>query len=327
MNMELPIDLLRTFASVSETGSFTQAGEVRHITQSAVSMQMKRLESEVGSPLFQKSGRRVQLTSTGEMLLEHALRILAAHDEAVAALATPELIGAVRFGCAEEYAARFLPSVLPGFRKAFPCIRVDIQIAPGVALHERLTRDELDLCLLESIPDNGIAAGRTSKRNGAQAPCQHCRVEGGEVVHREPVVWVTARNGAAQAADPLPLAVYNEGCAYRQWAEESLRAIGRQYWIAFVSPSIASILAAVKAGLAVAPVGLGSMTEGLRHLGREQGFPLLPISEVSLHRSALSASEAVDCFATYVSESFRAVPNAVPRRNPKQPAVSGGGHS
>ena len=306
MQIELPIDLLRTFAAVSESGSFTRAGEMRHITQSAVSMQMKRLESNVGRALFQKNGRQVHLTPAGDMLVAHTHRILAAHNDAVAAFSTPELFGRVRFGCAEDYASRFLPSVLPGFRKAFPRIRVDIHSAPGIDLYDQLQKDELDLCLLEHIPEDGEEP-RDGKRCRHPAPCSHCIVEGGQVVHREPLVWATSRNGAAHEATPLPLAVYHKGCVYRQRAEESLRAVGREYWIAFVSPSISSILAAVKAGLAVAPIGIGSMTEGLRPLRPEQGFPLLPVSAVSLHRSAAADNELVDCFADYVAESFRSV--------------------
>ena len=146
MEMELPIDLLQTFSSVAETGSFTRAGEVQHITQSAVSMQMKRLEDIIGHPLFQKKGRSIFLTPAGETLLAHALRILKVHSEAVAAFASPDLFGRIRFGCAEDYASRVLPSVLSGFRKAFPHIRVDIISALSTELHQRFMREELDLC-------------------------------------------------------------------------------------------------------------------------------------------------------------------------------------
>ncbi|GAB6910022.1 Transcriptional regulator, LysR family [Desulfosarcina cetonica] len=307
MRIELPIDLLQTFASAAEAGSFTRAGEIQHITQSAVSMQMKRLETNVGRPLFKKNGRQVRLTPDGETLLEHAHRILTAHNDAVAAFSNPELFGRVRFGCAEDYAARFLPSVLPGFRKAFPRIRVDIHSAPGIELYEALKKEALDLCLLESIADDRRMVHRESKNARQPAPCSHCIVEGGQIVHREPLVWVTSRSGAAHKADPLPLAVYHKGCVYREWAEKSLQSVGRRYWLAFVSPSISSILAAVKSGLAVAPIGLGSMEESLRPLRPEHGFPLLPVTEVSLHRASSADNELVDCFANYVAEAFRSV--------------------
>ena len=178
-------------------------------------------------------------------------------------------------------ASRLLPAVLSGFRDVYPRIRVVIRSAPGPELLALLQGNELDLCLLEGVAD------------------------GGQVVHREPVVWATARNGAAHQMEPLPLATYAEGCAYRNWALEALRQAGKNYWIAFVSPSIAGILAAVKAGLAVAPIGGSSLDGSIRVLGPEQGFPLLPVSEVSLHRAANADSELVACFANYVAESFQ----------------------
>ena len=283
MNTELPIALLKTFATVAEANSFTRAGEILHITQSAVSMQMKRLEEVVERPLFRKHGRRFHLTPAGEMLQEHAHRILAAHNAAVAAFARPELVGGLRFGCAEDYAARFLPSILSEFRKCYPRIRVEIQSAPGPHLYQLLQRDELDLCLLE-----GIATG-------------------GRVVHREAVVWTTSRTGRAHILDPLPLAVYDEGCHYRQWALEALQREKRAYWVAFVSPSMAGIQAAVQAGLAIAPIGRSTLNESLRVLGPEEGFPLLPVSEVSLHQGPSADNEVVACFADYVGAAFQKI--------------------
>ena len=107
--------------------------------------------------------------------------------------------------------------------------------------------------------------------------------------------------------DPLPLAVYDEGCPYRRWALEALQQKNKAFWIAFVSPSIASILAAVQAGLAVAPIGRSSLNDGLRQLSPDEGFPLLPVSEVSLHLGAAADNEAVTCFADYVTASFQKV--------------------
>ena len=110
---------------------------------------------------------------------------------------------------------------------------------------------------------------------------------------------------SAGVMEPLPLATYAEGCVYRKWALQALRQTGLAHWIAFVSPSIAGILAAVRAGLAVAPIGMGALDASLRVLGPEQGFPLLPVSEVSLHRAAEADNGLVTCFADYVAESFQ----------------------
>ena len=175
----------------------------------------------------------------------------------------------------------FLPSVLSGFRRIYPRIRVDIQSSPNTMLQESMRRGELDLCLLDNCP------------------------EGGRVVHREPVVWAGSRLGTAHEEDPLPLAVYHEGCRYRQWALEALHEIGKEYWISFVSPSITSILAAVKMGLAVAPIGASIVNESLRVLGPETGLPILPVSEVRLYQSQTVKNEPVACFADYVTQSFQ----------------------
>lgn len=283
MNTELPIGLLRTFDTVAEANSFTRAGEILHITQSAVSMQMKRLEEAIGRPLFRKDGRRFHLTPAGEMLQEHAHHILAAHNAALAAFTRPELVGSLRFGCAEDYAARFLPTILSEFRNAYPRIRVEIRSAPGPQLFRSLQRDELDLCLLEGV------------------------TTGGRLVHREAVVWATSRTGRAHMQDPLPLAVYDKGCSYRQWALEALQREKKAYWIAFVSPSMAGIQAAVRAGLAIAPIGRSTLNESLRVLGPEDGFPLLPVSEVRLHQGPSANNEVVTCFADYVADSFQKI--------------------
>lgn len=280
MNVHLPIDLLHTFSMVHETGSFTRAGEVLHLTQSAVSMKMKRLEEVVGKRLFEKNGRSFKLTPAAETLLEHSARILAAHDEAVAAFSGPDLIGRVSFGCPEDYTARFLPSVLSGFRRSYPRIRVDIISAPSHELYEMMLGGKLDLCLIEG------------------------HSEGGRVIHREPVVWATAHRGLVHEQDPLPIAVYHEGCIYRKWALESLQASRKRYWISVTSPSLSSILAAVKSGLAVAPIGASHIDDDLRILGPENGFPMLPVSDVSLH-SRSWGNELVERITRHVIQSFK----------------------
>ena len=281
MIAEFSIDLLRTFAAVTEYGSFTQAGETLHITQAAVSMQMKRLEEAAGRRLFQKEGRSFRLTPAGETMLEHAGRILAVHNEAVAAFSNPDLMGRVRFGCPEDYASGLLSHVLTRFRRDHPSIRVDIQSAPSQDLQKMLHQDELDLCLLEG----SFGEGR--------------------VVHRERVVWAASRRGRAHEEAPLPLAVYHEGCSYRKWALEALRKIGRPYWISFVSPSLTSILAAVKAGLAVAPIGASNVDDALFVLRPENGFPKLPVSDFRLCRAPSTDDRLADCFEEYIVESFK----------------------
>jgi DNA-binding transcriptional LysR family regulator len=120
MPLNLDTDLLRTFVAIADSGSFTRAGELVHRTQSAVSMQVKRLEEALGKPVFQRQGRTVALTAEGEALLGYARRILKLHEEAVATLTRPDLVGTVRIGIPDDYVMRFLPGILTRFAQAYP---------------------------------------------------------------------------------------------------------------------------------------------------------------------------------------------------------------
>ncbi len=283
--MELPVDLLKSFVAVHDAGSFTHAGQVLGRTQSAVSMQMKRLEQTLGQRLFSQTGRSFCLTPSGETLLTYARRILSLHEEALSAVAGPALDGQVRFGASEDYASRMLPRVLARFSAAYPNIRVDVSCEPSDRLWTSVQKGALDLALCTEIPD------------------------GGTLVHREPVVWIASAGHRIHEKTPLPLAVYPEGCVFRKWATEALRRRKRPFRIAYVNPSIAGIQAAVSAGLAVAPIWNGHVAGRLQLLGPDDGFPRLPAAGVYLHRFPGAASEAVSCFSDFVASSFSAAPD------------------
>ncbi|MGD8389870.1 MAG: LysR substrate-binding domain-containing protein [Desulfobacteraceae bacterium] len=279
--MILPIELLKTFLAAADSGRFTSAAAAVHRTQSAVSMQMKRLEQEIGRPVFARNGKRLVLTSAGEELLGHARRIVQSHDHAVTALSGPALCGTIRFGAAEDYASMVLPRVLSRFARSYPEIRVDVLVTTSVDVKERLDAGELDVALCTEV------VGR------------------GQVVHREPVVWAASARHGVHEQDPLPLAVYHEGCAFRAWAIRALRREGRPYRIAYVSTSLTGIIAAVESGLAVAPIGASYTSDRMRVLGPESGFPVLPSARIALHRSSAADSEPADCFVRHVAASFR----------------------
>ena len=280
--MTLPIDQLKTFKEVASLRNFTKAAEKVNLTQSAVSMQMKRLEDAVGAPLFIKEGKGFHLTYAGETLFDYAARILMIHDEALAVLSKPDISGFIRFGASDDFAARYLPGILSRFASVYPNVRVDVMVAPSADMKKMLNNDELDLILCMEIN------------------------EGGEIVHRTPVVWIGPHDPTFCEQNPLPLAVYPEGCIFRKWATEALNSLGKAYRIAYTSPSIYGIMAAVKAGLAVAPVSTMSITRGLRVLGKKEGFPVLPAASVSLHRSEKNNSGVLERFSCFISDSFNA---------------------
>ncbi|HXH02427.1 MAG TPA: LysR substrate-binding domain-containing protein, partial [Candidatus Competibacteraceae bacterium] len=221
-------DLLRTFVAIADQGGFTRAAEAVNRTQSAVSMQMKRLEEDiVQRPLFERDGRGVRLTGEGELLLGYARRILRLHDEALGVLRQPDMVGTVRIGIPDDYVMPFLPNILTRFTRAYPLVQVEVLCQPS----EQLLRGDQQLDLF-------IATFRPGQERGV-------------LLRREPTVWATAENGCAQVRDPLPLALFMEGCFFREWALRALEAEGRAYRIAYTSPSITTLLAAVSAGLAV----------------------------------------------------------------------------
>ena len=280
--MHLPTDLLRTFAAVTETASFTRAAKLVNRTQSAVSQQIRRLEEELGQRLLERQGREVRPTALGEALLSYARRMLRLHDEAVDALSRPEVAGVVRLGAPDDYATGFLPDVLSRFASSHPRVQVEVRCQPSRELRTALECGDLDLVIYScgDLP------------------------EGAELLGHEPLRWVTSARSPAHEQTPVPLAVYDQHCLYRKWSLAALDGVGIAYRIAYFSQSLAGIQAAVRAGLAVAPLGAGSIPPGTRILGQAEGFPDLPTGNLTLLRGK-TRTELVECLAEAVSEGAR----------------------
>lgn len=291
MAVHLDLDLLRTFVAIVDAGGFTSAAQQVHRTQSAVSMQVRRLEVALDRTLFQREGRGVQLTPDGEALLGYARRLLKLHDEALAVLSRPDLTGLVRLGTPDDYVGRFLPDILVRFARAFPRVQVEVHCEPSVNLRRLLADDRLDLALITSTP-------------GAET---------GEVLRREPTVWATAERHLAHEDDPLPLALFQSGCPFRDWALAGLQERGRPYRIAYTSASLTGILAAVTAGLAVTVLSRSILPAEVRPLRAEEGFPPLPPASITLHRGH-AVSAVAEGLAGYLREGFaaEALPTAMP---------------
>ncbi len=281
--MEFPIDLLKTFLAVIDTGSFTSAALVVHRTQSAVSMQIKRLEESVGHPLFNRIGRSVAITAEGEALVSYARRILKLNEEAVAAMIQPEMVGVVRIGTPDDYALRFLPNILSNFSKAYPRVQVAVRCEPSAQLAPALQKGEIDLALL---------TGDTYQHQG-------------EVIRRDPTVWITSEKHLAHEEDPLPLAIFQAECIFRKWTFQALDQVQRRYRVAYQSPSIAGILAAVTAGLAVTVLSASIVPPNARILSAEEGFPQLPETSILLHRSPRNKSQIIDSMAKFIQEGLK----------------------
>lgn len=282
MNAELDTDLLRTFVAIADAGGFTRAAQLVHRTQSAVSMQMKRLEDSLGKPLFERDGRSVVLTVEGETLLGYARRILKLHEEVFATLTQPDMVGAVRIGTPDDYVARFLPGILTRFAQAYPQVQVEVRCESSYMLNEALERGELDLALVTDV-NNPIE---------------------GEIVRRDPVVWATSDKHFVHESNPLPLALFQSGCFFRHWAIRAMDQMERNYRIAYTSPSIAGIQAVVSSGLAVTVLAQSILPPGVRALTAAEGFPPFPSAAIVLKRATGARSRVIDCMARYIAEGF-----------------------
>ncbi len=283
--MQLTPDILRTFIVTSRTRNFTHTAQQMNLTQSAVSMQINRLEENLGKKLFQRVTRGVELTPDGEELLKYARRILRLHDEALASLTQPEMNGQIRLGAAEDYASQHLPSILRRFRGKYPLVRVDLYCDLSDNLLKMLKKKELDLCLCNS--EHG----------------EH----GGKFLRHEPVVWIAPTDAEPESESPIPLALFHHGCLFRKWTLQALSKQDVSYRIAYSSPSISGIIAAVKAGFAVAPIGASIPISGFRVL-QEGVLPHLPSATISLHQSDNIENTAQAYLAKHITEEFCSMP-------------------
>lgn len=282
---DLDLALLRTFVAIVDTGSLTSAGRVVGRTQSAVTHQVNRLETQLGRPVFGPDRRRVTLTADGEMLLEYARTMLRLADEAKARFATPGIAGQVTLGTPDLYAAYLLPEVLGRFSRAYPNIEIQLHCRRSVHLYAELQRDKLDIAILTGQPD----------------------LQGGEPVRPEPLVWVAARRGRPELDDPLPLAVLPGGSVYRQRALEALREAGRRWEIRCVSDTIAGLQAAVFARLAISVFPQCAVSASMRRLGPEEAMPALPAIDLMLHRRPAGVSDAAEQLVQYIARELNSV--------------------
>lgn len=274
-------ELLRSFVAIADHGGFTRAAEAVHRTQSAISMQMKRLEEDVlQRPLFERSGRQVSLTAEGQVLLGYARRILKLHGEVMTTLREPHMVGAVRIGTPDDYVMRFLPGILAQFAQAYPLVQVELHCEPSYQL---LQRQDMDLTIVTREPGTEI----------------------GQLLRQERFFWAEAAGYDLHQQRPIPLAMFNSGCFCRAWVCNALDAAEIDYRIAYTSPSLAALMALVGAGLAVTAQLRSLIPPQLRILGEAEGLPALPQCSIVLLRNPRSQSPVSEALAEYIVEGFR----------------------
>lgn len=292
MSQDLDISLLRTFVAIIDTGGLTSAGKRVGRTQPAVTHQIKRLEEGLGCTLFDSNRRQLSLTRDGEVLLEFARNMLRLNDEAVERFAIADISGCIVLGTPDLYASYLLPEVLDNFSRSHPQVEIQLRCTRSVHLHAALERDEIDIALMTNQPD----------------------FRSGELVRREPLVWVAGGSSEPELRKPLPLAVLPQGSVYRHHALEALGAAGLQWSVRSVCDSIAGLQAAVFAGLAVSVFPRCAIVPGIRCLNEQHGLPKLPQIELVLFRKQ-GVSEAAEQLAQYIAGEL-GEPSLVPASPP-----------
>jgi len=279
----LDLDQLRTFLAIAEIGSFTAAADVVHKTQSAVSMQMRRLEERVGRPIFTRDGRQSRLTEDGRRLLEYARRMIRLNDETLAAFSDPGLTGSIRLGLPDDYADRLLPTVLAGFSRINPMIEIAVECQPTRTVHAMIREGELDLGIITHGEAGDIR---------------------GDLIRREPLYWVSARDHCTHELDPVPLALGPDSCCWRSQAVRALDGVGRRFRFAYTSGHAMALSGAVLAGLAVSVLPESAIRMNMRILGPRDGFPDLAAAEIALIRADHAKHSIHDALATHIATSL-----------------------
>jgi DNA-binding transcriptional LysR family regulator len=257
--MDFDPSLLRAFIAVREAGGFTHAAQRLHLTQSAVSHQIRRLEEQIGRPLLHRTTRSVALTEDGEDFLRYAKQIMQGFDALSRRFMPSPVSGVVRFGVPETFMGDRLPPLLCQFSRAFPAVRLDVSVTGNYDLRAMIDADELDLAVVISAPTS----------------------EEGTLLRRTQLVWAAADYFEAPDTS-LPLAFMPPPCIYRDVGVTALSHTSIEWHVIFTSPSWQGIRAAVLAGLAVTALTRDELEPGMRIVDGEYGLPPLPTADFSL---------------------------------------------
>ena len=261
MQLDLEITLLRSFIAVAKRRNFSQAAVDVGRTQSAISLQIKRLEEIVGERLFKRTPQSVSLTPAGETLLVYAHRILETNDAALAHIKRPEAAGVVRLGVPEDYAVYLLPPILSALAESHPRIRIEVSCDNSCALLPMLDDGSLDVVVA------------THAINDVK----------GRIARYEPLHWVAAPSYVDDPEQPLSMALFPPDCVCRDAALNALQSVSRDWHVAYSTRSISLIERAVLDGAAVSVMESFVIPEGLRILDGQPGFPTLSDIAISVH--------------------------------------------
>lgn len=271
---------LKSFIAIAETGSFSQAGRSVGRTQSALSLQIKNLEQELGCLLFNRTNRKITLTQEGEIFLGYATQIIQLQREVYSRIKEPEITGEIRLGTPEDFASHYLPDVLANFRKNHPQVQLNVACDLTLNLVDGFQQGNFDLILVKRDPQ---------------------RVKGGSKVWREPLVWAAA--DYYRPEKPLSLVLSPQPCIYRARALAALDRARKLWYISYTSPSLAGTIAAVKAGFGITVLPANMLPVGIHPILKEIKLPELADAEIALMKCE-NLSKAGEMLAEHIMHSL-----------------------
>ncbi|TDF39210.1 LysR family transcriptional regulator [Alteromonadaceae bacterium M269] len=281
----IPIDVLRTFITIVELDSFTQAGSLLGRSQPAISLQIKRLESMFDQKLISKRGQSIELTVAGEKLLGYARRILAINDEAVANLTTTNVSGEIKLGIPSEFAATLLPRVLSQFVKTYPNINLSVT-------------SDLSCNLVKSLPNQHFDIVMVLHDNPEEYQ--------GELIKIDDLVWVGNERPVVDSESRLLLTFAPEGCIYRKRAIKVLTDAKRTWQINYTNPDLAGIKVAIEGGLGITALARSTVPDHLKIIRPKDGLPELGKIGIELVYPAKTSDITVTRLAEFLTSSLSA---------------------
>jgi DNA-binding transcriptional LysR family regulator len=280
--INLDLDTLRTLAVAHDRGGLAQAAEDLGRTPSAISLQMKRLQEDLGIPVFRKRGRGLALTEAGEIALSYARRILVLNDELLDTMQGANLAGHIRVGCPQDFAL-ILPSVLSRFSLLYPRMQVELHIEGNATLLDAISKARIDLAVIIGHEDHAADV---------------------QTAGRLDLVWIASATFSPPHKQPWPLAVLGPQCQFRRCALHHLEAANIPYRIAANSPSLDGLWAALLGGLGVTARTALNLPDGLEYAGSLYGLPPLGSLPVTLHRNAHSNGVSADRMASLLMNAL-----------------------
>ena len=283
LKRNLDMEALRALVAVADLASFSNAALQLGRTQSAISLQIKRLEEMLGQVLLRRIQGRVDgATSEGQALIAYARQILRLNDEAYSCVAQDTAVGTLRVGLPEELMECIFPSAMPRFQALYPRMQLRLQSETSARLQTALERADLDLILFKHCADRAPASATN--------------------IWQEALVWMAAASHADQRPIPLPLALFGENCVFRIAATGTLAQAGIANQLVYSGSSLTGLRHAVRCGLGITALPLSLLQPGMVVI--ESGLPALPLASIAVRHAAGDIHPAAERFVALLSEEI-----------------------